>query len=79
MQEGKAAMIIPPDEVLRTTIAELILFAKSEYIRGLRDGANMLHAHADRREVELGLTDSVQCSVGRTPTRPLHESRHLKY
>ena len=53
-------MIIPPDEVLKTTIAELILFAKSEYIRGLRDGANMMHAHADRREAELGLSRSIR-------------------
>ncbi len=33
-------------------IKELTAYAKEEYIRGIREGANLLHAHADRREGE---------------------------
>ncbi len=33
-------------------IKEFIAYGHSEYLRGIREGANLLHAHADRREGE---------------------------
>ena len=36
--------------LIRTLIAELMLYANKEYARGLRAGANLIHAEADRRE-----------------------------
>ncbi len=46
------------DEYIRTLIAEMMQFAKEEYARGLRESANVLHAHADRvlrgKEVNRG-------------------------
>ena len=44
-------------------IAELMAFAKAEYLRGLRESANILHAHADRRAA----SSSTQHDYWRTP------------
>jgi len=36
--------------LIRALIHELMIYANKEYVRGLRESANILHAHADRRE-----------------------------
>ena len=41
------------DELLRTTIAELMQLAHKEYLRGLREGTNLLRAQVTRRMKEL--------------------------
>jgi len=36
--------------LIRALIQELMVYANKEYARGLRAGANIIHAEADRRE-----------------------------
>jgi len=36
--------------LIRSLIQELMVYANKEYARGLRAGANLIHAEADRRE-----------------------------
>ena len=36
--------------LIQTLIRELMVYANKEYVRGMREAANVLHAHADRRE-----------------------------